>query len=201
MIVALYILVLCYSAYFTAWALPWAAHGVRRMAHQPPVALPMGFAAIISAVGFLTIANAPAPVLVGALLVLIGGFFPRLKFLMPLVAVALGVWSFSDFTPHLPLPALLVGFGIVWLIATAAGHRLADRPAAMLPLMVLLGLTALAAFFLHLPASIPLDCAIILAAMYGLLRASGPDDPLAASRPALVYLAVWPALTAAAHLL
>lgn len=193
--VALYIPILCLSAWLAAYALLRVADRFYKLLGLR-YALPAGAFVLLSVLAFLIVVAAPAPVIIGAILLAV----MQMKQILPPVAhwgVPLIAAMLAASTVHLPaianLPPLalqclaLVGiFGV-----TVAGHKLPDAFAPcgaglMFALAPLIAATCLGAH-----SSVALDVGLIASAILGAAMAAGPHATMGLARLPLALIAGW----------
>lgn len=177
-----YILLLCVSAFAMAGAGVWFG---RRLLPMLGMAPGMGVAALLPAVAFLIVVSAPAPLLVGTL-VLSGmaawrahredGLVAML--LLAALATLIGLVGFhaptAPYLATLPPMAGLALLGLVWFGFIFAG-RFGNAHGGFFAYGALASLAAVATAPLFVPATHPLalDAALIAAALIGALLAGG----------------------------
>lgn len=202
--VAVYIIILCFSAALAAFSAARLAWRLSRLLNQS-FAVPGGVFAALSSIAFLTVVGAPASVLVGALLVLGSGMAGRSGYLppiavwgVPLIATVLGLSSFHLPALGIPPAALACAILLGWFLVTVSAWRAPNAAIgggigfllALLPL-------CMAPVLFPVPHSITLDAALIMSALGGLIAASRADARLAIARPALGFLLGWLIVVAA----
>ncbi|MEJ0010890.1 MAG: hypothetical protein WDN72_10765 [Alphaproteobacteria bacterium] len=139
---------------------------------------PLGPVVALPAIAFLMVVQAPAPVLVGALLLAFAGwrydhrpFSLATASAVTLLAIALGLFGLHGY-PELPIPFAVVAAacGLVWLVIAVSASE-APRGFARFALVTILALMPLAAapLLADVPDFLPLDVAILSAALLGVL--------------------------------
>lgn len=193
--VALYIPVLCLSAWLAAYALLRVTNRFYKLLGLR-YALPAGVFVLVSTLAFLVIVAAPAPVIVGAML--LGGM--QMKRVLPPIAhwgLPLIAAMFAASTVHLPTiahvpPMALQCLALIGIFAvTMAGHRLPDgfTPCSSSLLLTLAPL--LAAPFLGAHGSVALDVGLIASAILGAAMASGTHAAMGLARLPLALITGW----------
>lgn len=205
--VAVYILILCLSTLFAAYASLRISQRLGWLISRETVLVSAGMMAIVAAIAFMVVVAVPAMVLVGALLMLGLASLQSRDMLPPFaywggvgIAVLLGVATLHLPTiVHVPAIALIAAAALGWYGISATSHHAPDA----LPLGTLAILAAIipliAAPLLGAPTSIAVDSALILSALLGALLANLPNPVLGVARAPFAYLLGWLMLQAALH--
>ena len=201
-----YILILFVSSWFTAYALLRLAERMTVLLKQPQP-IPAGVFALVAILAFLIVAAAPAPLIVGSLLLAGVGLLAERRNLPPIA-----LWG-------TPLIAALLAFAATHGPEAGSLPPLATRSAGFLiPLALVLSarwmpntvkpgsyvliasvLPLIAAPFLGAPPYIALDSGLIIAALLGMLMAAPAHANLGLARPAYALILGWLMVQALAH--
>ncbi len=202
-----YLLILCLSAWLMAYLLLRLMDRLARLLKHPLAAAPAGVVALCSTLAFLVVAAAPAPVIVGALLLLGGQFLARQHYLppvalwgIPLLAAALAASSVTLPAVAGAPPLLRVGVAALGLYTIAlGGARLPSSLTLGAAGLLLTLLPLLAAPWLGAPSFLALDVALIGSALLGALMACGGAASLGLARAPFGLLCGWLMLVAVSH--
>jgi hypothetical protein len=205
--VTTYTIILCFSACFTAFVLVRGAQLVARLSGLTD-RLPAGAYILLSLLGFLMVAAAPAKLLSAMLLLTIAGVIGVFNYLpsiarwgMPLIAAVLA----STSTPLPAIPGIpnamvpLLAMGLLFALTMAAEHGADDTIlggsgviAALLPLVV-------APLIFGAPSYLALDAALVAAALAGGALAAPAGATLGFARAPFALLTGWLILRAVAY--
>lgn len=204
--VASYILILCISAWFTAYALLRVAERVAVLVGQP-MKMPAGLSGLVALLAFLVVVNAPGPMIVGALALTGMGLIGMRRYLphiatwgVPLIATLMAVAA-SPLPEIEGLPpllvralALLIPFGLAMggrMLPDAMKQGSGALLACLAPLM--------AAPLLGAPSYLAIDAAIFAAALLGGIMAAGNDARLGLARAPMAFVLGWLIVQAGVH--
>lgn len=200
--VALYIPVLCISAWLAAYALLRVADRFYKLLGLR-YALPAGIFVLLSTLAFLVVVAAPAPVIIGAILLAC----MQMKHMLPPIAhwgVPLVAAMLTAATVPLPAianlpPMVLQCLALAGIFTiTMAGYKLPDSfmPCSSGLLLTLLPL--LAAPFLGAHSSVALDVGLIASAILGAAMATGAHATMGLARLPLALITGWLMIEASA---
>jgi hypothetical protein len=203
--VAVYIIILCFSTLFAAWVMSRASQRFAGLISREAALIPVGVFAAVTVIAFMVVVAVPATVLVGALLLLAVShaharlYWPPVTYWGGLaIAVLLGLSGLHfPSIPHLPM-AVLMGVAMIgwYAIAASGDHAPNDLPGGTLGFIAACVPLAAAPLFFA-PSSIALDSALILCALLGTLVAGRATDTLGGARMPLAYLLGWLMIEAA----
>lgn len=206
--VSFYIIILCISTLFTAWAMLRAGGRIAALTGQPALPLAAGTVGWLAISGFLVVVAAPASLLVASLLLLGVAALPShrpaariARWVALPAAIGLGLIALHvPAIPGMPAMAALGACAVLWGGVTASGRYAPPTlgaltlatTATLLPLIVSPLLTPV-------PSHIPLDAALILSGLVGATLASGAAGRTGAAGLPLAYLLGWLILETAAR--
>ena len=200
-----YILVLGISALLTVMGLTYVAARLGQLMGNPNL-IPAGLALLLPILGFLAVVAAPAPMLIGGML-LIGAYLvrpagylpPIARWGVPLVAALLTLSTITLPTiAHVPpVVFLLAAMTFIFAITFAADFTPEPFAPASTGMLICL-LPLIAASLLGAPSFIAVDIVIIASAILGasiLMK----ENSIAIARQPIALITGWLIVTAAAH--
>ena len=201
-----YILVLGFSAWLLATALLYVAARFGKLFGNP-LLVSAGFVMLLPLLGFMVVVAAPAPVLVGCLL-LAGAHLTRrgdhlpaiARFGVPVIAALLA-------SMHLPMPVIdhapVVALHVLAILAlfgfALGGAYLPARLAPGSTALLLTALPLLAAPFFGAPSFIALDVLILASVLMGTVMVASPLASMNIALQPIGLLLGWLILVAATH--
>ncbi|MES2984251.1 MAG: hypothetical protein V4735_03585 [Pseudomonadota bacterium] len=203
-----YVIVLCLSAFFAAYA--FTRTGMRiAVLLGVKSAVPEGIYALLAAIAFLVVVAAPATLLVSTLLLLGTGLIGLRNYLPPIarwgVPLLAALLSLSPSTmpaiAHVPQVfvqclALVALFGLV-MSATRLPDNLQQSGLGLL--LALLPPTLAPLLFASAPSFLALDAVLIAASLLGVLLARRQGGRLGLARAPLVLLLGWLMIQCVVH--
>lgn len=200
-----YILLLSISAWVAAFLLLQVGRRVATLLGVPAYRL-AGMVLAVVVIGFLVVVAAPAPLLAGAVLVLVAPVLRRVGYLpaianwaIPLLAALLAASSqaLPDFAELPPMALkLLAALALLGMVLSSAKLPVASAPFSVG--LLACSLPLLAAPFLGAPSFVALDVALVASALLGVVMVKDAGN-VALARAPLALILGWMLLVALAH--